>query len=709
MILDGKVATPKEEWDYKMALSRAKFAEGQYQNRATHYQGREVASPAPDGGPRRSQPGGGNPEKGEKKNQAKQVVSKIFDLHGITESQINTDVDGTVTKVEKKTPATVFDDDNPFYSEARESARSSIATPPAPPAAVPTNDYFSSSGSPSGRGGGARRGLIERITPWLHPTEDRYMTEDEYYGTGQASEWKSPKPSKEIGIDIFGNLDVSHHGYETANNRGTLAITDEERAGAQSALIEQINNERMLELSQKHPELYEQVIAGEIDMPVITDPHEGKDYTTSGFDGSELHAAEQAAEEAKLENKLDDIPWAKDKGLVLDAIDTLKKEDPSGEAIKTINDFATWADTVPDEVAIKEAETYLQGLKDSPTVKQRFRKAMAIAMMAMLFGDDFTTAMNTGFGVVDDDYIAEATAAKTEAEAAAALAKTVDAEYRANVESDRRKARDFAYDMAKTQAELGVKAAKELEAEIKERSKNNYDWMDGKAKEYTDTLTDDDKDRLGVYNFGSQFDGALQYVKRIQPDVVWDLKNNVDQRKAFDTQFRKWMSDKLYGNNYGRGVPAFENYMKDAFIKTRMEGETSLAMIDTNPSVYEINEMGIDTTKIDWGAGMEATNAAYEKIKGFAEGYNERATMELLAKDYYAWQKAEPEEHKKMVRRANEQGIGGFIWYVTRHAEANSAIGTMYDPDAAELSLEAKADYAVAWLADQGITVLPKK
>ena len=49
MILDGKVATPKEEWDYKMALNRARFEEQQYQNRATHYQGREVASPAPSG------------------------------------------------------------------------------------------------------------------------------------------------------------------------------------------------------------------------------------------------------------------------------------------------------------------------------------------------------------------------------------------------------------------------------------------------------------------------------------------------------------------------------------------------------------------------------------------------------------------------------------------------------------------------------------
>jgi hypothetical protein len=61
-----------------------------------------------------------------------------------------------------------------------------------------------------------------------------------------------------------------------------------------------------------------------------------------------------------------------------------------------------------------------------------------------------------------------------------------------------------------------------------------------------------------------------------------------------------------------------------------------------------------------------------------------------------------------MVERANKNGIGGFIWYVNNHVETNSAIGTQYDPDAAELSFEEKADYAVKWLADQGITVLPK-
>ena len=201
MILDGKVATPKQEWDYKMALSRAKFAEGQYQNRATHYQGREVASPAPSGGPRRSQPGGGNPEKGEKKNQAKQVISKIFDLHGITESQINTDVDGTVTKVEKKTPATVFDDDNPFYSEARESARSSIATPPAAASNLDEQQrlgklYQEQRELAGVRDLGVRFGDEPyNVSPHFSFKEGRYLLNQEFDGSGQACEWESPAHS----------------------------------------------------------------------------------------------------------------------------------------------------------------------------------------------------------------------------------------------------------------------------------------------------------------------------------------------------------------------------------------------------------------------------------------------------------------------------------------------------------------------------------
>jgi len=327
----------------------------------------------------------------------------------------------------------------------------------------------------------------------------------------------------------------------------------------------------------------------------------------------------------------------------------------------------------------------------------------------MLFGDDFTTAMNTGFGVVADDYTAEAEAAKTEAEAAAELAKTIAKEGRANAENDRRKMRDFTLEMAKTRAELGVKAAEDLEAEIKARAGNNQDYISKEASHYESILTDDQKKTLGVFNFGAQYDRALQFVKKAQPDVVWDLKNNNDQRVAFDTQFQKWLSDKLNGNNFGQGVPAFANYMQDAFIKTQLEGESILNMKDTNPSLYDLQQMGIDTDKIDFGAGMEATNAAYTKIEDYSTGFNERGTLALMAKDYYDWQKSDPDAHKDMVRRANEQGIGGFIWYVTRHVEPTDTIGTKYDPLAVGKDNEWRSDFAIQYLRKEGIIVTPTK
>ena len=57
-----------------------------------------------------------------------------------------------------------------------------------------------------------------------------------------------------------------------------------------------------------------------------------------------------------------------------------------------LNDFALWADEVTDAEALREAEAYLQELKDSPTVTERLRKAMAIAIGSMIFGEDFEDA-----------------------------------------------------------------------------------------------------------------------------------------------------------------------------------------------------------------------------------------------------------------------------------------------------------------------------
>lgn len=688
------MATAKEIFDRQMAEKR-------YQNQATNFGNY-------------SEGGTGSPTR-----KAKYSLSQVFDDSGETVTETNIEEDGSETKVVKKTPSDLLKDQT-FLSDDMDLSYKSIATPPE--ANLSEEERLAKMYQEQREAAGVRDLGVRygdeptNVSPFYSMKEGRHLLNHEYYGDEKASQFPSLPAETSIGKSLFGNIVVDQSGSTVDNNTGTLAIDDQDRADAQTAIIESYNNQDMMELYNTRPDLYAEVVSGEIPMEQREDPHEGKTYTAPGFDGSELHAAEVELatqekikeEEKELEKNFDDLPWAGDKGIDLTAVvKEIKETDP--KAIEVLNEFASWADTVTDEVAIKEAENYLLSLKNSPSVDRRFRKAMSIGMLAMLFGDDFTTAMNTGFGVVADDYAAEAEAAKAEAETAAELAKTIAAEARSNAESDRRKARDFAYDMAKTRAELGVKAAEDLEAEIKARARNNQDYIGKEASHYESILTEDQKKTLGVFNFGAQYDRALQFVKKAQPDVVWDLKNNNDQRVAFDTQFQKWLSDKLNGNNFGQGVPAFANYMQDAFIKTQLEGESILNMKDTNPSLYDLQQMGIDTDKIDFGAGMEATNAAYTKIEDYSAGFNERGTLALMAKDYYDWQKSDPDAHKDMVRRANEQGIGGFIWYVTRHVEPTDTIGTKYDPLAVGKDNEWRSDFAIQYLRKKGIIVTPTK
>ena len=688
------MATAKEIFDRQMAEKR-------YQNQATNFGNY-------------SEGGTGSPTR-----KAKYSLSQVFDDSGETVTETNIEEDGSETKVVKKTPSDLLKDQT-FLSDDMDLSYKSIATPPE--ANLSEEERLAKMYQEQREAAGVRDLGVRygdeptNVSPFYSMKEGRHLLNHEYYGDEKASQFPSLPAETSIGKSLFGNIVVDQSGSTVDNNTGTLAIDDQDRADAQTAIIESYNNQDMMELYNTRPDLYAEVVSGEIPMEQREDPHEGKTYTAPGFDGSELHAAEVELatqekikeEEKELEKNFDDLPWAGDKGIDLTAVvQEIKDTDP--KAIEVLNEFASWADTVTDEVAIKEAENYLLSLKNSPSVDRRFRKAMSIGMLAMLFGDDFTTAMNTGFGVVADDYAAEAEAAKAEAETAAELAKTIAAEARSNSESDRRKARDFAYDMAKTRAELGVKAAEDLEAEIKARAGNNQDYIGKEASHYESILTEDQKKTLGVFNFGAQYDRALQFVKKAQPDVVWDLKNNNDQRVAFDTQFQKWLSDKLNGNNFGQGVPAFANYMQDAFIKTQLEGESILNMKDTNPSLYDLQQMGIDTDKIDFGAGMEATNAAYTKIEDYSAGFNERGTLALMAKDYYDWQKSDPDAHKDMVRRANEQGIGGFIWYVTRHVEPTDTIGTKYDPLAVGKDNEWRSDFAIQYLRKKGIIVTPTK
>ena len=99
----------------------------------------------------------------------------------------------------------------------------------------------------------------------------------------------------------------------------------------------------------------------------------------------------------------------------------------------------------------------------------------------------------------------------------------------------------------------------------------------------------------------SHIDGLIENSKSILGDsfraifqvgiesILGGIKSDLSE---FGVVFEKWFSDKTNpSNNFGKGVPAFANYMQDAFIKIRMEEDSPLAMKDTNPIVGDLQNL----------------------------------------------------------------------------------------------------------------------
>jgi hypothetical protein len=694
-------------WDEKNKLALARRAEKDYQFWATGGLNKPKHDTGGDGGPRRG-------------GKAKYTMSKVFDDSGETLTETNLDEDGSETKVIKKTPSTLLEDQT-FLSDNMDLNfnDTSIATPPEPDLIEQQRlgKLYQEQRELAGvRDLGVRFGDEPYNLSPVIGADGRYLLNSEYYGE-PADHWESAPINKEVVLnEDTGEFEVHSESDPVVNDTGLLWQSDNDIYLAQDKIRQDYDERDLMDIRNHHPDLFVQMMnEGSFVSRPDPHPHAGEGFIENEV--GEIVPIEVVASE--LEENLDgDGDGKNDKAnekLKYDSINTLAKEDP--EKIKVLNRFASWMEdeNVSDAESLRAAEDYLENLRNEPTVHDRVKKAMAIAFAAMLFGDDLTTAMNTGFGVVDDDYIAEATAEAAEAAANAELQKTLAKERRAAIEWDRQKQISFALDMKKEKYKNGVEAAKEKEKEIKARNTNNYDWMKNGAETFWKGLNEDQRKQFrGTPNFLHEYNRALQFVKNAQPDVVWDFKNNNDQAVAFNTQFKKWIQDNISGV-YGKNnkPPSFYNYMQDAFIKTKMEEDSPLAMIDTNPSVADLQDLGYNIDKIDWAAGMEQTTDAYNKIVNWSKDYNERAVLELLAKDYYDWRDSEAaagtDGWSDMVERANKNGIGGFIWYVNNHADLNSAIGTIYDPDAAELSFEERADYAVTWLEKKGIIVVPKK
>ena len=651
---------------------------------------------------------------GETKSKAKTVISKTFDQSGQTDLEVDTDDDGIVTTKKIVTPSAVLDAMSELenYNSLGPFPSESIAAVPSPDDQRMAKMYQEQRELAGVRDLGVRFGdEPTNLSPVFSFDDDRYLLNHEYYGDGKASEFPSAPSSSSVSRSFLGNVNIDEHGYKTPNFQGTLAISDSDRANAQSKLIAELNEGEMLDLSVDNPELYAEVVAGNVDFPSRVDPHANKDYTTPGFDGSELHAAAiELEEQEKLETTLtdslleDETFLSDDMDLTFEsdvksAVQVIAKEDPN--AIAELNKFADWADTVPDADAQAEAERYLQSLADEPSVNSRFKKAMAIAMAAMLFGDDFGTAMNTGFGVVADDYANEEAKEVAAATTQAALDKKLAQEKRTALEWDRQKQISFALDMKKEEFKLGGAEAKANQVRLEKINSNNFKHMKDTAKGYWERLDPNEKKMFsGTADFAGQYARALDWAKN-NTDVVWDFENNNEQVVAFDTQFKKWLADSLRGYK----PPSFSTYMQDAFIKTRLEGNSKLSMKDTNPSVSDIADLGIDTSEINWNSAKEVTVQASNKIKTIAGGFNEASALALLAKDFYDWKASDPEGWADFNYRANENGVGGFISYINSEVKTTDAIGTMYmkPPEGIEWNDASKSDYIAKWLKEEAL------
>ena len=130
--------------------------------------------------------------------------------------------------------------------------------------------------------------------------DGRPMSLEEYIGAGQADLMDSAEYKEEVDKKLFnlvpdwmGGNDyyINSSGYKDKNNQGTLAITDQNRADAISAILEDYNTRdiaNFTETAKSNPEIYDKLLDGTLSLPAGRgDPFENKDFTGLGFDGGQ--------------------------------------------------------------------------------------------------------------------------------------------------------------------------------------------------------------------------------------------------------------------------------------------------------------------------------------------------------------------------------------------------------------------------------------
>ena len=381
------------------------------------------------------------------------------------------------------------------------------------------------------------------------------------------------------------------------------------------------------------------------------------------------------------------------KDMVEDAVKVISTEAPA--ELNRLNDFALWADGVSDDAALREAEAVLDQINNAPNVTDRFKKAMAVAMGAMLFGDDFATAMNTGLGVVADDYATEAAAAKEISDANIALQKKLAEEYRSLQMDDYKSARDSAESLSNSVQLANHNAnIKALEEQAKAGAKRQKDNMDAGTKimdSIKASMAGDDNIQtfMNRNDMDGEMSGLINVLETQSPDGFSLNFNNAEQRHAISGVLNKWIRER---SQYGEGAAPLAAYASEFFIKSELEEFAGIDPSQIAPSRADLEarptigmpgreeKLYVEMNNLPFGTrdGTEATLKLGKRIQDLgAQGLGEKGVTALLWKDYQDFKRQSYENFSKkkvkvgqddpfttMERIAYNKGWGPFTQFV---------------------------------------------
>jgi hypothetical protein len=289
--------------------------------------------------------------------------------------------------------------------------------------------------------------------------------------------------------------------------------------------------------------------------------------------------------------------------------------------------------------------------------------------------------MNTGFGVVGDDYAAEAAAAKEIRDAQIALDKEIAKEKRAFERDNLKSQRDHLETLAVKAFELDAKALEEAEKAEALIGINNQNTIKDMATKFRGSLTtEEDKAPFVGMTLAGQMDGALDWLNKNVGFRI-DFANNPDQRYAFHNTFQEWMKDM---KNFS-GTPNFEVYVRDMFIKSELSQYKPLNPDLISPSMSYLDKAEVDPKDVNHRAVKESVSILNEHIQDWASTLGaEKYAIGLMIKDFEDF-RTNPDyeqEYGVLKKNADAKGEGVFTRFVNMKLANAGSIGMNYDSEA---------------------------